>query len=93
MCDGHQHLVHLLGGTKYTEAKDWSPLSLSATFLAASKLEDKMVHRLSPGHGMTQFALIKLSSLPAQDMVAMTKRPGRTNVDPVNAEGGEKNMP
>lgn len=50
-------------------------LSLSTRFLAASKLEDKMVHRLFPGHGVPHFVSIQLTSLTAQDVVVMTKRP------------------
>lgn len=36
-------------------------LSLSTRFLAASKLEEKMVHRLFPGHGVLQFASVLLT--------------------------------
>lgn len=65
-------------------------ISLSTRFLAASKLEDKMVHRPFSDHGGPQFAPIQLTSLTAQDMVAMTKRPAGAMLTLLTVNTGRK---
>ena len=58
--------------------------------MAASKLEDKTVHRLFPSQGVPQFASIQLTSLTAQDAVAMTKRPAGAMLTPLTLNVGKK---